>query len=164
MAMLVAVQRNFITRADALGRITTIVNFLTNKASTYHGAFSHWINGSTGATIPFSTQDDGADLVETSFLMEGLLTARQYFKSDGAAGKELYDRITRLWEAVEWNWFASMPSHDGREGPYAAASTRAISQWANSLSIARTRSSIMASVWKGVGVKRRRSVPRGTVG
>ncbi len=81
MSMLVGVQRNFITRAQALSRITTIVNFLTNSASTFHGAFSHWINGSTGATIPFSTQDNGGDIVETSYMIQGLLCARQYFNS-----------------------------------------------------------------------------------
>ena len=53
MAMVVAVNRNFITRADAVTRILKIINFLNSNASTYHGAFSHWINGATGATIPF---------------------------------------------------------------------------------------------------------------
>jgi hypothetical protein len=66
MAMLVGVQRDFISRTDAFNRITTIVNFLTNSVTTYHGAFSHWINGSTGATIPFGTEDNGGDIVETS--------------------------------------------------------------------------------------------------
>src|SRR5262249_53402064 len=69
MAMLAGIQRNFITRAQALARITTIVSFLTNNAVRYHGAFSHWINGATGATVPFSTQDNGGDIVETSYLM-----------------------------------------------------------------------------------------------
>ena len=80
MAMLVAVQRNFISRTDALNRITTIVNFLTTRASTYHGAFSHWINGTTGATIPFSTQDNGGDIVETSYMMQGLLLRKTIFQ------------------------------------------------------------------------------------
>ena len=81
MSMLVAVQRNFITRAQALSRIDTIVNFLTTKVTRYHGAFSHWINGATGATMPFSQQDDGGDIVETAYMMQGLLCARQFFNS-----------------------------------------------------------------------------------
>src|SRR5206468_2894899 len=81
MALIVGAQRNFITHAQALSRIDTIVNFLTNKAQKYHGAFPHWMNGVTGATVPFSQNDNGADLVETSYLMQGLLTARQYFNS-----------------------------------------------------------------------------------
>jgi hypothetical protein len=106
MSMLVGVQRSFITRAEALARITTIVNFLTNNATRYHGAFSHWMNGTTGATIPFSTQDDGADIVETSYMMQGLLCARQYFNSTTDAGEiNLRNSINNLWQGVDWNWF-----------------------------------------------------------
>ncbi len=106
MSMLVAVQRNFITRTNALSRIDTIVNFLTNKVTRYHGAFSHWINGATGATIPFSTQDDGADIVETSYLVQGLLCARQFFNSTTVADEiNLRNNINNLYNAVEWNWF-----------------------------------------------------------
>ncbi len=79
MAMLAGIQRGFITRAQGLNRIDTIVNFLINKATRYHGAFPHWMNGTTGATIPFSTEDDGADLVETAYMVQGLLTARSSF-------------------------------------------------------------------------------------
>jgi hypothetical protein len=106
MSMLVGVQRNFISRTDALTRITTIVNFLTNKVTRYHGAFPHWINGATGATIPFSMQDDGGDIVETAYMMEGLLCARQYFNNTGDAGETfLRSAITGLYNAVEWNWY-----------------------------------------------------------
>jgi hypothetical protein len=106
MSMLVGVQRGFITRDNALSRIDTIVNFLTNKATRYHGAFSHWINGSTGATMPFSTQDDGADIVETSYMMQGLLCARQFFNSMSDSNEiNLRNRINVLYDSIEWNWF-----------------------------------------------------------
>jgi len=105
MALLVGIQRNFITRAQGLSRIDTIVNFLTNKAQRYHGAFPHWMSGTTGATIPFSTQDDGADLVETSYMMQGLLTARQFFNTSDPAEIALRNSINNLWNGVEWNWF-----------------------------------------------------------
>lgn len=105
MSMLAAVNRNFITRTEALQRIQKIVNFYQEKCTPYHGAFAHWINGSTGATIPFSAKDDGADLVETSFLMQGLLCARQYFNTTDAAEAALRADINSLWDAVEWNCF-----------------------------------------------------------
>jgi len=106
MAMLVGVQRNFITREQALSRIDTIVNFLSNKATHYHGAFPHWINGSTGATIPFSTQDDGGDIVETSYMMQGLLCARQFFNSTTDANEiNLRAAINNLYNGVDWNWY-----------------------------------------------------------
>ncbi|WP_229244365.1 glucoamylase family protein [Emticicia sp. CRIBPO] len=103
MSILVAIERGFITREQGKARIEKITEFLRNKADKYHGAFPHWLNGGTGKTIPFSQKDDGADLVETSFLMEGLLTARQYFNQPEDAS--LKTGITALWEAVEWDWF-----------------------------------------------------------
>ena len=106
MSMIVGVQRNFISHVEGLSRIDTIVNFLSNKATRYHGAFPHWINGSTGATVPFSTQDNGGDLVETSYMMQGLLCARQYFNSSSDAKEiSLRNKINNLYNAVEWNWY-----------------------------------------------------------
>lgn len=106
MAILVGINRNFITRQDGLARLTKITNFLTSNASRYHGAFPHWLNGATGVTVPFSAKDDGADLVETSYLMQGLLTARQYFNSSSNADEiALRKTINALWDGVEWNWF-----------------------------------------------------------
>ena len=106
MSMLVGVQRNFITRAEALTRIDTIVNFLTNKVTRYHGAFPHWINGSTGATVPFGQQDNGGDIVETSYMMQGLLCARQYFNSTADVNEmNLRTGINNLYNSVEWNWY-----------------------------------------------------------
>jgi hypothetical protein len=106
MAMLAAVQRGFITRAQALGRIDTIVGFLTNSATRFHGAFSHWINGSTGATVPFSTMDDGGDIVETSYMVMGLLCARQYFNSTTDSTEiNLRTAINNIYSGVDWNWY-----------------------------------------------------------
>ncbi|HVU59208.1 MAG TPA: glucoamylase family protein [Puia sp.] len=108
MSILVGVQRNFITRAQALDRLTTIVNFLSDstKVQRYHGAFSHWMNGTTGATIPFSQKDDGGDIVETSYLLQGLLCARQFFNSTTDAGEiSLRTKINDIYNAVDWNWY-----------------------------------------------------------
>lgn len=106
MTIPVAVSRNFISRTEGLNRTLKIVDFLKNNCTKYHGAFPHWINGATGATIPFSSNDNGADLVETSFLMQGLLVARQYFNSASDPLEiDLRSKINQLWDAVEWNWF-----------------------------------------------------------
>ena len=106
MAILTGIQRNFISRTDGLTRIQTIVNFLATQAHRYHGAFPHWLNGATGATIPFSTQDDGADLVETAYLVQGLLTARQFFNdTNNASEKTVRDSVNSIWGKIEWNWF-----------------------------------------------------------
>ncbi len=105
MAIIAGISRNFISRTDGLNQLAKIVDFLTNKVTSYHGAFPHWLNGATGATVPFSDNDDGADLVETSYLMEGLLTARQYFNGASAEETDLRNKINTLWNNVEWDWF-----------------------------------------------------------
>ncbi len=105
MSIIVAIHRNFITRSEGLARINKIVNFLKNNCTPYHGAFAHWVNGATGATVPFSAKDNGADLVETSYLMQGLLCARQYFNTASTDEVALRTDINTLWNAVEWNWF-----------------------------------------------------------
>jgi hypothetical protein len=105
MSIIAAVDRNFISRADGLQRITKIVNFLKNNCTRYHGAFSHWINGATGATVAFSTFDDGGDLVETSLLMQGLLCARQYFNLANTDEISLRASINVIWDGIEWNWY-----------------------------------------------------------
>jgi hypothetical protein len=105
MAMVVGIHRGFITRAEGLARMQKIVDFLQNKAARFHGAYSHWLNGATGEAIAFSTKDNGADLVETSYLIQGLLTARQYFNDPGAAETALRQDINAIWGAVEWDWF-----------------------------------------------------------
>ena len=104
MAIVTGVSRGFITRAQGLERMQKIVAFL-GMAQKFKGAFPHWLNGSTGAVVPFSAKDNGADLVETSFLMQGLLTARQFFNSADAAETTLRDNINTLWRGVEWSWF-----------------------------------------------------------
>jgi hypothetical protein len=105
MAMVAAVSRGFITRAQGVQRIQTIVSFLKNMAPKFHGAFSHWMNGTTGVVVPFGTNDDGADLVETSYMMMGLLTARQFFNGADPAETTLRSDINTLWNEVDWNWF-----------------------------------------------------------
>lgn len=105
MAMTVAADRGFISRGEALGRIQAIVTFLGEKCTRYHGAFSHWVDGGTGATLPFSRYDDGADLVETALLLQGLLTARAYFDAGTPEESRLRNEITDLWKGVEWTWF-----------------------------------------------------------
>ncbi len=112
MSIMVGAERGFITRRQAIDRLNQITSFLTT-ADRFHGVWPHFLSGTTGHRLPvFDMYDDGADLVETSFLMEGLLAARQYFKADGPAGRGLYDRISQLWEGVEWSWFQATPKHD----------------------------------------------------
>lgn len=113
MAVIVATERGWITRDAAARHLLKMVAFL-NKADAYHGVFPHWLNGSTGRTIPFSRKDDGADLVETSYLFQGLLCVRQYFNRENSVELELRNRINSMWNDIEWTWF----TRDGKEVLY----------------------------------------------
>lgn len=104
MAIVAGVNRGWIGRDTAARFLLKMVKWLL-KADSYHGVFPHWYNGATGKTIPFSRKDDGADLVESSFLLQGLLCVRQYFNRDVPVERELRGRINGLWNDVEWDWF-----------------------------------------------------------
>ncbi|TAE57547.1 MAG: hypothetical protein EAZ89_03845, partial [Bacteroidetes bacterium] len=107
MALVTGADRGYVTRAEAVARLLKMTAFL-DSADRFHGAFPHWMNGVTGAVIPFSTYDNGGDLVETAFLIQGLLAARQYFDGSDASEVQLRSNITALWEAVEWNWYRKL--------------------------------------------------------
>jgi hypothetical protein len=104
MAIIVAVERGWITRAMAVERLGNMLDLLT-RATCYHGVFPHFMNGRTGATIPFTRKDDGGDLVETSFLVMGLLCAREYFTRDTPQESKIRGLVNYLWKDVEWDWY-----------------------------------------------------------
>ena len=104
MALIVGIERGFITRTEGTGRLETILDFL-ETADRFHGVWPHWMNGITGETIPFSEKDNGGDIVETSYLIQGLLTFRQYLDPGDPDENQLIERINQLWESVEWDWY-----------------------------------------------------------
>ena len=109
MAIVVAAERGWISREEALAKLTAMVGWL-ERAACFHGLFPHYVNGRTGAAMSFGRKDDGSDLVESAYLFQGLLCVRQYFDRDAAAERSLRDRITWLWRDAEWSWH----TRDGR--------------------------------------------------
>ena len=101
--IVVAMDRGFITRAEGVARLQKIVSFLS-RAQRFHGVWPHWLYPS-GRVVPFGQKDNGGDLVESSFLMEGLLCARQYMDSTVEAEKQVIDGINALWQAMEFDWY-----------------------------------------------------------
>jgi hypothetical protein len=104
MAILVGMERHFIAKDEGRRRLEKIIDFL-EKADRFHGAWPHWWNGETGKVKPFSKYDDGGDLVETSFMLQGLLCVRQYYASGSLEEKQLASRIDKLWNAVEFDFY-----------------------------------------------------------
>ena len=106
MAICIGAEREFVTRSQAAGRVLKILTFLDEDAARFHGAWSHWINGATGETKPFGEYDNGGDLVETAYVVQGMLTVRQYFDDpNDPVETEIRSRATGMWEQVEWNWY-----------------------------------------------------------
>lgn len=106
MAILVGIERGYVSRAEAVARLQTILNFFEN-ADRFHGAWPHWINGTNGAVIPFSAQDNGGDLVETAFLAQGLICIKEYFKNGSTEEVALANQADALWKGVEWDWYTN---------------------------------------------------------
>lgn len=104
MALIVGMERNFITRTEGINRLDKIIQFL-ETADRFHGAWSHWINGNTGNVIPFSTKDNGGDLVETAFMAQGLMTMRQYLNAAEPTEASCISRINALLDGIEWDWY-----------------------------------------------------------
>ena len=104
MTLVVGMERGYITRQEGTDRLDKILIFL-ETCDRYHGVWPHWLKGSTGEVIPFSPKDNGADLVETAFLVQGLIIVREYLLDTDAKEMELKERINMLWQEVEWDWF-----------------------------------------------------------
>ncbi|RPD47441.1 glucoamylase family protein [Paracnuella aquatica] len=104
MAVIVAAERGWISRDTAARHLRKLVNFLW-KADAFHGVYPHWLDGGTGKVIRFSRKDDGGDLVETSFLMQGLLCVRQYFNQNNEAESDIRNKINWIWSEMEWDWY-----------------------------------------------------------
>ena len=104
MAILVGIERGYVSRAEAVTRLQTILNFF-ETANRFHGAWPHWINGNNGNVIPFSALDNGGDLVETAFLAQGLICIKEYFKNGSTEEMALAAQADTLWKGIEWDWY-----------------------------------------------------------
>ncbi|WP_304069051.1 glucoamylase family protein [Pedobacter glucosidilyticus] len=104
MAIISAIDRGYVTKAEGTARLEKILNFL-EKADRFHGAWPHWLEGETGKTKPFSTKDDGGDLVETSFVAQSLICIREYFKSGNTQEKALAAKADQLWKEIDFDFY-----------------------------------------------------------
>lgn len=106
MAILVGIERGYISQSEGVTRLTQILNFF-ESADRFHGAWPHWLDGGTGNVIPFSSQDDGGDIVETAFLVQGLICVKEYFEGGTTEEDALAAKADALWKGVEWNWYTN---------------------------------------------------------
>lgn len=106
MAILAGINQGYITREEGRERLNKIADFLAG-ADRFHGAWPHWIDGNNGEVKPFGQKDDGGDLVETSFLCQGMICVREFFKGGDEAEQAVAQKFDDLWKGVEWNWYTN---------------------------------------------------------
>ncbi|MCC9064354.1 glucoamylase family protein [Flavobacterium piscisymbiosum] len=106
MALVSGMSQGYITKEQGVERLNKIADFL-GKADRFHGAWSHWIDGNTGKVKPFGTKDNGGDLVETSFLVAGMITVREYLKDGSENEKAVAQKYDALWKGVDWQWYTN---------------------------------------------------------
>ena len=104
MAILVAIEREFITRQAAIERFEQVMDYL-EKADRFHGAWPHWLDGPTGKAKPFSNNDNGGDLVETAFMAQALICVREYFRQGSIREQQVAAQADMLWKSIEWDWY-----------------------------------------------------------
>ncbi|MCX2572969.1 glucoamylase family protein [Pedobacter sandarakinus] len=104
MAILSGIDRGYVSKKEGLDRLNQIMDFLA-KADRFHGAWSHWIDGETGKVKPFGKKDNGGDLVETSFVAQGLICINAYYKNGNAAEQALAKKADDLWKGIDFNWY-----------------------------------------------------------
>jgi hypothetical protein len=104
MALVVGMERGWISRQQGMERLERNIGFL-ESCDRFHGVWPHWLNGETGEVKPFSRRDNGGDLVETAYLVQGLLTVKSYLDQRNAREADLQRRITALCNEVEWSWY-----------------------------------------------------------
>jgi len=103
----VAVERGFMSRSEALKRSLNAVRFFASSpqgaqpdATGHRGFYYHFLDmekGARAAGCELSTMDTG-------LLILGMLVAREYFSGDGARERELRERIGEIWRRVDWQW------------------------------------------------------------
>ncbi len=103
----VAVERGFITRANAVKYILTTLRFFWNSphgpepdATGYKGFYYHFLDMDTGRRAWQSE----LSTVDSAFLLAGMLTAARYFDANTANEKEIRALADALYQRVDWKW------------------------------------------------------------
>jgi hypothetical protein len=94
-ALCIGDARGYRDSAEIKERARTTLRFLWNDTPQVHGFFYHFIdmnNGKRWSDVELSS-------IDSSLLLCGLLTARQYFQD-----AEIQDLATKIYNRVDWPW------------------------------------------------------------
>ncbi len=105
---LVGVERGYITRKEAAGRVLKTLRFFQNApmgnnssdVSGNHGFFYHFLDMQAGLRfrqVELST-------IDTGLLIAGVLSCQTYFDGENENEKEIRSLADCLYRSVEWDW------------------------------------------------------------
>jgi hypothetical protein len=106
-ALIVGIERKYISRKAAIDRILKILRFFWNSpqgpepdSTGYKGFYYHFLDmdsGTRACNCELST-------IDTTFLLAGALTVATYFKGNGKAEREIRQLTDDLYRRVDWVW------------------------------------------------------------
>ncbi len=105
MSLLVGAERGWITREEAAEQVSRMIQFLM-RADRYRGAWSHWYK-LDGRYAAFGDQKAAGDIVESAFMVAGLLAASEYFDRDIAVESKIRSDVEQLWNTIEWSGYTN---------------------------------------------------------
>ena len=94
-ALCIGDSRGYGKTVDIANRVKTTLQFLYSRMPNVHGFYYHFVDMNSGqrwATCELSS-------IDTSLLLCGVLTARQYFQD-----AQIQDLATKIYERVDWPW------------------------------------------------------------
>ena len=96
-ALCIGDKRGYIETPQALERARVTLRFFWKQMAQQRGFFYHWANVKTGARL----RDSEVSSIDTTILLCGILTCRQYFQDD-----EVKQLAAQIFNRVDWNWVA----------------------------------------------------------
>ncbi len=106
-AYTVAVDRGYVTRADAAHRVLTTLRFLLGAphdaepdSTGYRGFYYHFLHMDSGRRAWKSE----LSTIDTTFLIAGVLACAAYFDLDTANEREIRDTAEALYRRIDWDW------------------------------------------------------------
>jgi hypothetical protein len=103
----VAVERGWMPRTDAAARTLVMLRFFSNSeqseapdATGHKGFYYHFLDLKTGKRVWQSE----LSLVDSTFLLAGILTASTYFDESNQVESEIRKLADRLYRRMDWRW------------------------------------------------------------
>jgi hypothetical protein len=95
-SLCVAARRNYLPPSECEQRVETTLAFLLEQCPHIHGFLYHFLDIESGERL------FGSELssIDTSLLLCGILTCRQYF----AGNLRIHALATTLYERIDWHW------------------------------------------------------------